>query len=666
MNIAQLSEQLKDVPQPKLIDYARNPNSVVPQFLALAEIQRRQRLQVPQTQPVRSTVADDVLQQANPVPQMMPQGVPTLPSGMGQQSFAGGGIVAFAEGGEADDDEDELLDKEEKGMMSLLAGLKQRFMNPLARLEGMPASGTARRAMAESAGEPTEKRGSHKYEDLVLSKAKAVNNDPNFLSLARHVLYKETGNLENPESAVSRAGARGIMQLMPATAKMLGVNPDIPEENALGGVTYLNQLYKKYDGNPVLTAAAYNAGPGRVDRILKSGQGLTALPRETRGYIAGLAGGGVVAFAGDEGSKVEEDNPYLERSRGLYEGVRRLGRELTDPSNYDLLDMYQRYIGQPFARSAERFVNEPVEEQAARFRRASMTPEKTPAVGYAPTSTTPPTAKTEPTKSSLPPMRAKSSQADVRKEDNRQAEEAEKRAVKKKEDEKPADTNVAASTAASMAPEEKDPFAAYLARQEEARQALKKGAEEDKYMAILQAGLGMLGGTSPYAMANIGAGALQGVKGYGESKRARAAEALALDKAELGALRARELSDIKKAQMEQLADYRRGKLSQSDADKIVEFEKLINNNRQIQDLIKRRQEANPLPGSPEDEYFTQSIEAVRRGLYKQYGMPYPDPIQLPPYPTKPEKPGLFEGLFGRSKPAQSTVPPPPKDFVIQK
>ena len=93
MNIAQLSEQLKDVPQPKLIDYARNPNSVVPQFLALAEIQRRQRLQVPQTQPVRSTVADDVLQQANPVPQMMPQGVPTLPSGMGQQSFAGGGIV---------------------------------------------------------------------------------------------------------------------------------------------------------------------------------------------------------------------------------------------------------------------------------------------------------------------------------------------------------------------------------------------------------------------------------------------------------------------------------------------------------------------------------------------------------------------------------------------
>ena len=63
MNIAQLSEQLKDVPQNRLIDYARNPNSVVPQFLALAEIQRRQQLQA-QAQPPASTVANDVLGQA--------------------------------------------------------------------------------------------------------------------------------------------------------------------------------------------------------------------------------------------------------------------------------------------------------------------------------------------------------------------------------------------------------------------------------------------------------------------------------------------------------------------------------------------------------------------------------------------------------------------------
>mgnify|MGYP003347113051 CR=1 FL=1 len=80
MNIAQLSEQLKDVPQNRLIDYARNPNSVVPQFLALAEIQRRQQLQA-QVQPPQSTVANDLLSQANP----QPQGIAAIPQQAPQQ-----------------------------------------------------------------------------------------------------------------------------------------------------------------------------------------------------------------------------------------------------------------------------------------------------------------------------------------------------------------------------------------------------------------------------------------------------------------------------------------------------------------------------------------------------------------------------------------------------
>ena len=110
MNINSLAENLKDIPQAKLVQYVQDPNSVVPQFLALAEIQRRKSLErsagiaAPQT-----TVAQDIMAQANPVasqqpqggiaglpPQAPAQGVPSLPSGMNQQSFAGGGIVAFA------------------------------------------------------------------------------------------------------------------------------------------------------------------------------------------------------------------------------------------------------------------------------------------------------------------------------------------------------------------------------------------------------------------------------------------------------------------------------------------------------------------------------------------------------------------------------------------
>ena len=104
MNINQLSEQLKDVPQQNLIRYAQNPNGVVPQFLALAEIQRRKALESSATagQAPQSTVADDIMAQAMPY-QPAPQdaGVAQLPTGSLYQnedtfSAANGGIVALS------------------------------------------------------------------------------------------------------------------------------------------------------------------------------------------------------------------------------------------------------------------------------------------------------------------------------------------------------------------------------------------------------------------------------------------------------------------------------------------------------------------------------------------------------------------------------------------
>lgn len=85
----------------------------------------------------------------------------------------------------------------------------------------------------------------------------------------------------NP-AARSRAGAIGLMQLMPGTARELGVNPLVPEQNIEGGVRYFAQLLKMF-GRLELALVAYNAGPGFAERYAS---GKTGLYGETRDYVA--------------------------------------------------------------------------------------------------------------------------------------------------------------------------------------------------------------------------------------------------------------------------------------------------------------------------------------------------------------------------------------------
>jgi soluble lytic murein transglycosylase-like protein len=101
--------------------------------------------------------------------------------------------------------------------------------------------------------------------------------------LARAVIAVESGG--NPR-AVSRSGAIGLMQLMPATARALGVDPWQPLENLRGGISYLGSLLRLYGGNIALALVAYNAGPQHADRVR---DGRAVVYRESRAYLDAIA-----------------------------------------------------------------------------------------------------------------------------------------------------------------------------------------------------------------------------------------------------------------------------------------------------------------------------------------------------------------------------------------
>lgn len=110
--------------------------------------------------------------------------------------------------------------------------------------------------------------------EMIVRTARELGVDPR---LAQAVAQVESGL---DQKAVSAVGAVGVMQLMPETAAALGVDPTEIHENIRGGVQYLKQLLDRYHGNVLYALAAYNAGPGAVDRY-------SGVPpyRETQQYV---------------------------------------------------------------------------------------------------------------------------------------------------------------------------------------------------------------------------------------------------------------------------------------------------------------------------------------------------------------------------------------------
>ena len=155
-----------------------------------------------------------------------------------------------------------------------LAAAKQRAADQQAELERLKGEW---RYSHFSGDLPADVQG------IVWQEAARQGIDP---ALVLAVIAQESAGRKD---AKSRAGALGLMQLMPATAKDLRVNPRCPRQNVKGGVAYLKRLLHKY-GDVRLALAAYNWGPGNVDAWLKTGLGSKGqpMPRETQEYAPGV------------------------------------------------------------------------------------------------------------------------------------------------------------------------------------------------------------------------------------------------------------------------------------------------------------------------------------------------------------------------------------------
>jgi len=445
-----------------------------------------------------------IAQDENPAPQQMQQPMmaqaPQLPEDVGiaqnpvpPMQMAGGGIIAFDEGGDVDaeDDYQELIEQaqEDETNQNIFDLISEMGNNVIDNAGAGITAGTG----FQSFSAPDNKNTGYG-----IKAGRGEDKGDLVDRLRAEIMQRESGGRRHDKKGkflTSSKGALGEMQVMPATARDpgFGIKParnNSPDELRRVGDEYASILLNRYQ-DPKLAMIAYNMGPGATDKWLAAGADIRKLPKETQGYIRGvnLAEGGEVKRFQVGGTMGGFDDVYTDIGVPLTRPE--IDEYTTDPMTGEKL--FSGYRGKSKAKQPKKEIQKADDVETA---------QSVPAV-----TTAPPTAETPQAK----------------------------------------------------AEEETFNLMKYI-RDRQAR--ADKAAEMDKWQAGLAAGLGMLGGTSPYAFENIGKGGQLGVQQLAQLQKLRATQDIASDKMLGTAYNAETLAKLRRDQIAQGKELREGKLAQ--------------------------------------------------------------------------------------------------------
>ena len=365
--LSRKAEMIEAVAKTKALQTA--PNAIA-QPTVLENLMAR-NVQPPQAQPTPQPMA----QAPQPMARSPQSSVDLAGLGQMQPQFAGGGVVAFAEGdyvdGETIDPEEDEFARHQAYLNRIISiygadesampmGIMERkapdamvaLASPTSRAYEMERSSVVQKSPKQSrpevrdvtkerveeikpqgdakSKERVEVKGTpakppkripnpldHPYAGMVAQDAKKHGVDP---KLSLRLLNNETGGIKNPEAVVSPAGAIGIAQFMPKTAGQYKIDPTDPKQASDAMNRHVKHLMRQY-GDPQIVAIAYNWGEGNTNRWLKNGADPRRLPKETQNYLdkfvktAFAQGGEVEGYA--EGGEVNAQS-YSEKMKKAF------------------------------------------------------------------------------------------------------------------------------------------------------------------------------------------------------------------------------------------------------------------------------------------------------------------------------------------------------------